>query len=82
MTNTKHTPGPWVVNYEGDVRGADGRTVPWTKDDARLIAAAPELLAALEWAMGYLPTEGQSVTWMRGHAAARTAIARAKGESK
>lgn len=81
MTNTKHTPGPWVVNYEGDVRGADGRTVPWTKDDARLIAAAPDLLAALEGlASACSNPDGTKCPDRATVEHARAAIARAKEE--
>lgn len=49
----KHTPGPWYV-YKQSVRGDDGNIVALTESDyrtpeqedanARLIAAAPELL--------------------------------------
>ena len=57
-----HTPGPWEVHHwgdnEGDIRSSDGKLVCVMRDgataqeedwegDARLIAAAPDLLDAL-----------------------------------
>lgn len=58
---TKHTPGPWAVDDDGDVcisdlerliAAVDRRNVTLRKDEAAanaaLIAAAPDLLAACE----------------------------------
>jgi hypothetical protein len=50
-TETKHTPGPWTNINGTNVRSADGTTVCkgiLTESNARLIAAAPDLLAALQ----------------------------------
>jgi hypothetical protein len=45
--------------------------------DARLIAAAPDLLAALEWAVDTADAEQYEADW---YADARMAIAKAKGD--
>lgn len=81
MTN-KHTPAPWtykkpfeIVDKKGDyVIGAyhmpeDG--------DARLIAAAPELLAALEYMIEVCPAIDQQGE--EAHQRACAVIAKAKG---
>lgn len=59
-TKTKHTPGPWNVKFFGyktisllewrglDVCAADDSDYQQVQADARLIAAAPELLGILE----------------------------------
>lgn len=100
---TQHTPGPWNVEkcrYGFAVYASKtGDAVVKTEDaegrygaidngaDARLIAAAPELLAALEgmekWASsihdGYPPSTA-SIAAAPYREAARAAIAKATGE--
>ena len=71
MSNAKHTQGPWRVGGteqrvifadNGDVvariacYGEQSETPEADKANARLIAAAPELLAALQWAVGFIDT--------------------------
>lgn len=78
----KHTPGPWTT-YEHsqgiDVivdDGADGTSIAtcWQSDNARLIAAAPALLATLERIANYPNADAGIVV------AAREAIHQATGE--
>ena len=67
----KHTPGPWIVEarhqnnlpnkyliwaWEADRTLISSRVMGET--NAKLIAAAPDLLEALELAQGYLEGEG------------------------
>jgi hypothetical protein len=95
--NTKHTPGPWNISplslsgedsgvyiYSGmlqivDVLRRPDSTVTWA--NARLIAAAPELLEAL---LAVLPnTPGWNTRDFAGRSwlvAAEAAICKAKGE--
>lgn len=98
-----HTPGPWTFFERDSMKylvGADGQgfahTVgllePRDTANARLIAAAPALLEALEATLPSLescdvpdlPNEGDVVFWLerRDHALqqARVAIAQAKGQ--
>lgn len=79
-----HTPGPWHVDDDGAIRTRDGRDVVAAFDhrvvvadaDARLIAAAPDLLAALEAAHGYFVLFGAD----RAIAICRGAIQSARGK--
>jgi len=51
-----HTPGPWIASRYGTVFAPGGRTVALASypEDAALIAAAPDLLAAAEAALAIL----------------------------
>lgn len=102
---SKHTPGPWVYNRTlVEVRYDDGGEYPftvctmpcWTDEykcernaNARLIAAAPDLLAALEAAVecGMVPVSSASEGGANRYSdqvrvadAIRAAIAKARGE--
>jgi hypothetical protein len=85
-----HTPGPWQYAFEGGtvafITEADGTTVAKLSatenttahsalpSNARLIAAAPELLAALQLVYA---NAGESPEWIRARIG--PAIARATG---
>ncbi len=83
MKTIEHTPGPWAVGSNGasiKIVDADGKAVAmitprreaWNGD---LLAAAPELLSALE--------RIAKISGVTAEAAiARAAIAKAKGEIK
>jgi hypothetical protein len=89
-----HTPGPWKVreDNDGETRPSwailqdvgPGPVAPWIArvnhpDNARLIAAAPDLLAALERIEPGLPTDTNEEYDEKMQA--RAAIAKAKGEA-
>ena len=90
-----HTPGPWRVDYAMGIRGADNVPLAYVMSDssrvptpdAQLIAAAPELLEALEM-MLKCELEGGDQRERLGHdqpgtspvAKARAAIAKATGK--
>lgn len=96
---TKHTPGPWAHRngriYSVDreeltianvARSADGDYSP---ANGLLLAAAPELLEALERCTDWMErlrasTDAGLWDWSEGdqYMAARTAIAKAKGEQQ
>ena len=98
-TTTKHSPGPWTAGQNEQnrfIKDATGNCIiaynraMFSGEDARLMAAAPDLVAALEsildeaedrediedGANGPLPN-----IWMRIAQDARAAIAKARGES-
>lgn len=86
----KHTPGPWelrfstrdywFIDYE---RGGEGYTLTKLEcgeGDARLIAAAPDLLIALRNLLEVV--EQSDVAYHPAHVAAMYALIKATGESK
>lgn len=109
MSESKYTPGPWAVHpddarVDAFVGGnpypiclllwpSDMRSEAETYANARLIAAAPTMLAALEAASGYLlnakidletgvPKRTAIQTINGGLSIIRAAIAQAKGETE
>jgi hypothetical protein len=96
MTETKHTPGPWEIGdhmqiWSDHCDGPLAETIPNAKpgvneSNARLIAAAPELLAACEGVLGVLnhgtPTkeDGTPNTHWKHIDIIRAVIAKATGE--
>lgn len=100
MSTTKHAPGPWTQGDDvktrdcvwiGGLEKPDigmGPHETWidcnTEENARLIAAAPEMLKALKLALEYWGHRQQRYTnrspvWVQD---ARTIIAKATGVSK
>ena len=96
MSNQQHTPGPWKVDGTGMaiysanenltfapmVAAAIGneKSLDQLRADARLIAAAPELLAALESMLHLRKMPDEVAECVLDRAVA--AIAKAKGEQK
>ena len=83
---TKHTPGPWVKDMNEvygpenlPVADCNGRTVQECNANARLIAASPDLLEALEGLVLEKDYPGMSEPERQLHQAARAAIAKATG---
>jgi hypothetical protein len=66
---SKHTPEPWKIGAlesgQAAVDGADGSEVTGfvSIPDAHLIAAAPDMLAALEAILPMLPQSLTTATW-------------------
>lgn len=91
---TQHTPGPWKATdidgyeqgFKNRVYSAIGSLVAhvdwydngWTPANARLIAAAPELLAALKSGMPWISDHAPTEIWND----AINAIAKAEGRSE
>jgi len=85
---SKHTPGPWMIgNIQGDnivIENHDGFEVctVWEdpkQHDARLIAAAPDLLEACLYLTEGIESCGLTGVYLDQ---ARKAIAKATGETK
>lgn len=85
-----HTPGPWkYIAYDDDIVTDDGNFsiigyhASVLEDDAHLIAAAPEMLEALEDAEALITGDLVGSEWKRACRSfvikARAAIAKAKG---
>lgn len=98
MSETKHTPGPWSVRFDFVVQATSfdgGRLVPVAQPygvnsdgtdlfaNARLIAAAPELLDALQGLVKELSDSDDEglIENAEPMIAARAAIAKATGAS-
>lgn len=88
MSENKHTPGPWLpqggrCRIEASIWTADGRCVAQMvrSEDAPLIAAAPDLLAALrkmrDWLALQSPDRDRGAQPM--HSLACRTIAKAEG---
>jgi hypothetical protein len=95
MNETKHTPGPWILGacagqVEGPKRellagGIDYRIPEDVKlANARLIAAAPDLLKALKALLNLLEEHQDEARWyLKGHYnKANAAIAKAENEPR
>lgn len=93
-TQAKHTSGPWTVGTADlEIHTADGKNIadawrwnaeidePTAKANANLIAAAPDLLAALrEMAEHWPPQKPESPAFM-AYINAMSAIAKAEGRA-
>ena len=82
---SKHTPGPWMVDgteIRGEAQHASQRICDmapgFSDEDARLIAAAPDLLEALQ-ALTKLYDTDEGCRALPEYLAARAAIAKATG---
>ncbi len=91
MADTKHTPGPWRVEtgypsvssrQAPDLALCNDQAIPMSERlaNARLIAAAPCLLAALQAVVAWMDAPDESAFSDEQLAQARAAIAKATGE--
>ncbi len=88
-TKTQHTPGPWEIDFtmhgalavrsKASFVATACRDTQYEQANAYLLAAAPELLDACEWLVKMCEANGYALDNPKLHAA-RTAIAKAKGE--
>ena len=84
MSERKWTPGPWAVRDARGIRGANGECVASTycaapAEDAHLIAAAPELYAALERSVKAWTSDPDRMGPMIRQA--KAALSKARGEA-
>jgi hypothetical protein len=88
--NAKHTPGPWYANefnvYKdiGDTQFPIAESKFWSEEtcaNARLIAAAPELLAIVQKYLNTAEDATGAFDLADIDAEARVIVAKAKGES-
>jgi hypothetical protein len=88
MSNAKHTPGPWAVGSHRSIQSSSGTIcetyshmgVDEADANERLIAAAPELLAALN-AIVFQVCQGKVLERDACIIQARAAIAKAEAQS-
>ena len=88
MTNSKYTPGPWIVRPDLSIEtGQSGITVAGLVDmpaDARLIAAAPAMYEALKGMVSMYDSLNKSNKHDGAcpcyHCQARAALAQAEGK--
>lgn len=81
MSEAKHTPGPWRVSGKQSIRAGEQRYVAkatWDNGEANahLIAAAPDLLEALQGLAALYDTD-EGCRSMQQYIRARAAIAKA-----
>ena len=88
--NTEHTPGPWHVDYTQGIVTKDGAPIAYVYNDysdtplpdACLIAAAPDLLAALKaMVSAYAGQVQNDGSYAVIDVSARDAIAKAEGKA-
>ena len=89
--NTKHTPGPWIAQRDPNAImaddwciGAQGQidsVAVCSERDARLIAAAPDLLEALKCLVGWFDDDRMNGA-EKQIKKARAAIRKATGENQ
>jgi len=86
--STEYTPGPWTPLNRGYKSHVTDKDMNWNAEivgprhaaNARLIAAAPDLLAAAQHVAAQLGGGNDFAAWEAAKAALLTAIAKATGE--